>query len=192
MSASPFRRLARGLAPLLAAFVAVLAHAQDPAASPPAKLSLAVGAVKVTPALEATLAQRGQVLELGRVQQSLDPQLTAAFQASRKFELVARSDLKDVLLEQDLSGEDLHEILQGFLKHLKEDGLNERLRYLTHTLDKPSRRVAFDFAAMLSACDGEVAEEELGMLGTIAKAFDIPEKEAQQRFDEICELVLEE
>ena len=104
MSASPFRRLARGLAPLLAAFVAVLAHAQDPAASPPAKLSLAVGAVKVTPALEATLAQRGQVLELGRVQQSLDPQLTAAFQASRKFELVARSDLKDVLLEQDLSG----------------------------------------------------------------------------------------
>ena len=97
-----------------------------------------------------------------------------------------------VWLEQDLSGEDLHEILQGFLKHLKEDGLNERLRYLTHTLDKPSRRVAFDFAAMLSACDGEVAEEELGMLGTIAKAFDIPEKEAQQRFDEICELVLEE
>jgi len=27
-----------------------------------------------------------------------------------------------VWLEQDLSGEDLHEILQGFLKHLKEIG----------------------------------------------------------------------
>jgi curli biogenesis system outer membrane secretion channel CsgG len=51
-----------------------------------------------------TLEQRGQVRELGRVQESLDPQLTAAFQATRKFDLVARTDLKDVLLEQDLSG----------------------------------------------------------------------------------------
>jgi len=104
MSANIVRRLARGFAPLLAAFAAAWAHAQDPAAPPPAKLSLAVGAVKVTPALVATLEQRGQARELGRVQESLDPQLTAAFQATRKFDLVARADLKDVLLEQDLSG----------------------------------------------------------------------------------------
>jgi hypothetical protein len=97
-----------------------------------------------------------------------------------------------VWLEQDLTGADLHEILQGFLKHLEEDGLEQRLAYLSQTLDKPSRRVAFDFAAMLSACDGEVAEEELGMLGTIAESFGISKKEAQTRFNEICQLVLEE
>jgi curli biogenesis system outer membrane secretion channel CsgG len=104
MSANIVRRLARGFATLFAALAAVAAHAQEPSGAPPAKLSLAVGAVKVTPALVSTLEQRGQARELGRVQESLDPQLTAAFQATRKFDLVARADLKDVILEQDLSG----------------------------------------------------------------------------------------
>jgi curli biogenesis system outer membrane secretion channel CsgG len=104
MSANIVRRLARGFAPLFAALAIVSAHAQEPSGAPPAKLSLAVGAVKVTPALVSTLEQRGQARELGRVQESLDPQLTAAFQATRKFDLVARADLKDVILEQDLSG----------------------------------------------------------------------------------------
>ena len=93
---------------VIALILAMLSHAawaqQDGAAAPPGKLPLAIGAVKVTPALAATLAQRGQAAELGRVQESMDPQLIAAFQGTRKFDLVARSDLKDVVLEQDLSG----------------------------------------------------------------------------------------
>lgn len=93
-------------------------------------------------------------------------------------------------LEQDLTGDDLREILEGFLAHLQEDGLEGRLRYLAHTLDKPSRRVAFDFASMLSACDNDVAEEELNMLGNIAEAFEIPKKEAQKHFNEMCKLIL--
>lgn len=108
MSANTIRRFARGVVMSVVALVAASVQAQEPAAAPtaapPAKLSLAVGAVKVTPALVSTLEQRGQARELGRVQESLDPQLTAAFQATRKFDLVARTDLKDVLLEQDLSG----------------------------------------------------------------------------------------
>lgn len=93
-------------------------------------------------------------------------------------------------LEQDLSGDDLREVLEGFLGHLNEDGFQGRLQYLSETLDKDSRRVAFDFAAMLSACDGDVSEEELGVLGEIGSAFGIPQREAQRRFNEICELVL--
>ena len=93
---------------VIALILAMLSHAawaqQDGAAAPPGKLPLAICAVKVTPALAATLAQRGQAAELGRVQESMDPQLIAAFQGTRKFDLVARSDLKDVVLEQDLSG----------------------------------------------------------------------------------------
>lgn len=95
-----------------------------------------------------------------------------------------------IWLDQDLSGDDLREILEGFLEHLREDKIEGRLSYLAQTLDKPSRRVAFEFAAMLSACDGEVAEEELGMLEGIADAFEIPKKEAQKRFNEMCAMVL--
>jgi curli biogenesis system outer membrane secretion channel CsgG len=108
MSANTIHRFAWGFVSCLVAMLAAPLQAQEPAAAPvtapPAKLSLAVGAVKVTPALVSTLEQRGQARELGRVQESLDPQLTAAFQATRKFDLVARTDLKDVILEQDLSG----------------------------------------------------------------------------------------
>lgn len=93
-------------------------------------------------------------------------------------------------LDQDISGEDLHEIINGFIGHLKEDGFEGRLEYLAETLDKPSRRVAFDFAAMLSACDGDVSEEELGVLENIATAFGLSKREAQQHFNAMCELVL--
>jgi len=80
------------------------ATAQQEAPAPPRKLALAVGEVKVTPSLEQTLAARGQGRELGRVRESLDSQLISAFQQTRKFDVLARSDLKDVLKEQDLGG----------------------------------------------------------------------------------------
>mgnify|MGYP003342937807 CR=1 FL=1 len=110
MSASIVRRVVRGVSAFIGALVASAALAQQapppaaPGAAPPARISLAVGAVKVAPALAATLEKRGQARELGRVQESLDPQLMAAFQGTRKFDLVARSDLKDIVLEQDLGG----------------------------------------------------------------------------------------
>ena len=105
MSASIVRRIVRGALASLVALASATAFAQQPAPPGPApsKLPLAIGAVKVTPALQATLEQRGQAKELGRVLESLDPQLVAAFQGTRKFDLIARSDLKDVILEQDLS-----------------------------------------------------------------------------------------
>jgi curli biogenesis system outer membrane secretion channel CsgG len=100
MPANLVRRLVLAALSLLVPLSA--AHARQDAAPPPAKMPVAIGAVKVTPALSATLAQRGQALELGRVQESLDSQLISAFQQTRKFDVIARSDLKDVVLEQDL------------------------------------------------------------------------------------------
>ncbi|MFM7806554.1 MAG: CsgG/HfaB family protein, partial [Planctomycetota bacterium] len=106
MSASIVRRIVRGVLASFVVLASTVAHARQaaPPTTPPSKLPLAIGAVKVTPALQATLEQRGQAKELGRVLESLDPQLVAAFQGTRKFDLIARSDLKDVILEQDLSG----------------------------------------------------------------------------------------
>ncbi|NBX25918.1 MAG: Holliday junction resolvase RuvX [Planctomycetes bacterium] len=99
MPAAFVRRLVTAALVLLVPMSA--AHARQEAAAP-TKMPVAIGAVKVTPALSATLVQRGQALELGRVQESLDSQLISAFQQTRKFDVIARSDLKDVVLEQDL------------------------------------------------------------------------------------------
>jgi curli biogenesis system outer membrane secretion channel CsgG len=99
MPANLVRRLVTTALLLLVPVSAVQARQE---AAAPAKMPVAIGEVKVTPALAATLAQRGQSLELGRVQASLDSQLVSAFQQTRKFDVIARSDLKDVALEQDL------------------------------------------------------------------------------------------
>ena len=76
----------------------------DPAkpTTAPAKISLAVGAVKVTAATTRALTERGQVNELGRITEAMDSQIISAFQDTRKFDVIARSDLGDLMKEQDL------------------------------------------------------------------------------------------
>lgn len=89
--------------------ITATALAQNPPANPvPAvgtsgRVSLGIGTVEVIPALKVTLATRGaeQAIELDRVQQSLDGQLTAAFGATGKFDVIARSDWPQILREQD-------------------------------------------------------------------------------------------
>jgi curli biogenesis system outer membrane secretion channel CsgG len=76
----------------------------DPAkpTTTPAKISLAVGAVKVTAATTRALTERGQVNELGRITEAMDSQIISAFQDTRKFDVIAQSDLGDLMKEQDL------------------------------------------------------------------------------------------
>ena len=97
--------------------ITATALAQNPPANPvPAvgtsgvsigigKVALGIGTVEVIPALKVTLATRGaeQAIELDRVQQSLDGQLTAAFGATGKFDVIARSDWPQILREQDFT-----------------------------------------------------------------------------------------
>lgn len=91
--------------------ITATALAQNPPANPvPAvgtsgRVSLGIGTVEVIPALKVTLATRGaeQSIELDRVQQSLDGQLTAAFGATGKFDVIARSDWPQILREQDFT-----------------------------------------------------------------------------------------
>ena len=77
-----------------AALLPALASAQD-------KATMAISAIKPTPALEASL-KPDKKLELGRIIESLDSQLMDSVNATRKFEVVTRSDLSDVIKEQDL------------------------------------------------------------------------------------------
>ena len=95
-----------------AALLPWLASAQD-------KATLAIGPVKATPSLlesvnsktmagtvsgaKKEIMQFDTKQELNRVIESLDSQLIDRVNATRKFDVVSRSDLAEVLKEQDLA-----------------------------------------------------------------------------------------
>lgn len=79
---------------LAAALAPLLASAQE-------KDTLAVLDIKVIPALEEPLPA-DQKTELDRINESLDEKFIDSFNATRKFQLVARSDLDQILKEQNL------------------------------------------------------------------------------------------
>ena len=105
-----------GFALLSAALLPLLASAQE-------KATIAVSSIKPTPSLAASVASKSVVAsrvpgaggnekqetvvldlkqEMSRVIESLDSQLIDRINATRKFDVVGRSDLSDVLKEQDL------------------------------------------------------------------------------------------
>jgi curli biogenesis system outer membrane secretion channel CsgG len=72
-----------------------------PASAQEGKATLAVSSIKPTTSLAAAVKPDKKV-EMGRIIESLDSQLIASISASRKFDVVGRSDLADVIKEQDL------------------------------------------------------------------------------------------
>ena len=93
MKNSSFRNLCLGL--LSAAMLPALASAQE------GKATLAVSSIKPTPSLAASV-KPDKKLEMGRIIESLDSLLVDRINATRKFDVVGRSDLNDILKEQDL------------------------------------------------------------------------------------------
>jgi len=65
------------------------------------KETLGVSAIKPTPAVVQSVERTGKRVMMDRVIQSLDGQLIDRLNSARKFEVVARSDLRDVLKEQE-------------------------------------------------------------------------------------------
>ena len=103
MLLSHFSTLA--LATQLVTQVIAPTSAQASAQALPGRVAVGIGTVEVLPALVATLATRGgeQVLELERVKQSLDGQLTAAVGATAKFDVIARNEWPQLVREQDFA-----------------------------------------------------------------------------------------
>jgi curli biogenesis system outer membrane secretion channel CsgG len=83
-----------GLVLLSAVLLPLLASAQE-------KATLAVSSIKPTPSLVAAV-KPDKKLQLGRIIESLDSQLVDRINATRKFDVVGRSDLNDIIKEQDL------------------------------------------------------------------------------------------
>ncbi|MFM8818451.1 MAG: CsgG/HfaB family protein, partial [Phycisphaerales bacterium] len=63
----------------------------------------AIRAIAATPAVQAQAKSEGTDNALMQVEQGADPQLLDAIQATRRFDLVARSDMPSVMKEQDLT-----------------------------------------------------------------------------------------
>ena len=93
MKNSSFRNLGLGL--LSAVLLPALASAQE------GKATLAVSSIKPTPSLTASV-KPDKKLEMGRIIESLDSQLIDRINATRKFDVMGRSDLSDMIKEQDL------------------------------------------------------------------------------------------
>src|ERR1700690_1072194 len=93
MKISFFRNLCFGL--LSVSLLPALASAQD------GKATLAVSSIKPTPSLAAAV-KPDKKIEMGRIIESLDSQLIDPINATRKFDVLGRSDLSDVIKEQDL------------------------------------------------------------------------------------------
>jgi len=79
-----------------AALLPLAALAQD------GKATLGVSSVTPTPSLKAAMVKAGKELSIGRVVEAFDSQLISAINSSRKFDIVGRSDLKDIMKEQEL------------------------------------------------------------------------------------------
>jgi len=93
MKKSSFCKIGFGLLGVL--LLPALAPAQD------GKATLAVSSIKPTASLVAAVKPDKKV-EMGRIVESLDSQLIDRINATRKFDVVGRSDLSDILKEQDL------------------------------------------------------------------------------------------
>ena len=84
-----------GYALLAAALLPLFANAQD------GKATIAVSSIKATSSLDASI-KPDKKLELGRIIESLNSQLMDRINATRKFDVVGRSDMSDILKEQEL------------------------------------------------------------------------------------------
>ena len=67
------------------------------------KETLAVSAVKPTPGLVQGVEKAGKRVMMDRVLQSLDGQLIDRINATRKFQIVGRSDVHDLIVEQEFA-----------------------------------------------------------------------------------------
>jgi curli biogenesis system outer membrane secretion channel CsgG len=89
-----FRKICLSL--FIVALLPALASAQD------GKATIAVASIKPTPSLDASVMPDKR-LEMGRIIESMNSQLIDRINATRKFDVVSRSDLSDIFYEQALN-----------------------------------------------------------------------------------------
>lgn len=89
---------------LFVSLVAAAGFASTALIAQTAREPLAVSAIQPLPSLTASMQKAGKGASLARVVEAYDSQLIDRLNAGRKFEIVGRSDLKQILREQELAG----------------------------------------------------------------------------------------
>jgi hypothetical protein len=92
-------------------------------------------------------------------------------------------------LQAELEPSFLVQLFDHLADQLAADGADARLAAAAAGLDPESRRVAYKLACVTTLSDHEVHDHELGFLGKVAAAFEIPIEEAQATFDELDDAV---
>lgn len=85
------------------ALLLIVLCANSARAQTPTKESLGIGAVKVIPSLIEATQKVGKFTELSRVVEAMDSQMIDRFHNTRKFTIVSRSDLAELMKEQGLA-----------------------------------------------------------------------------------------
>ncbi|NUN24221.1 MAG: hypothetical protein HUU09_12275 [Candidatus Jettenia caeni] len=136
------------------------------------KETLGVSAVKPTPALVQGVERAGKRVEMDRVLQSLDGQLTDSIHATRKFQVVGRSDLSEILKEQEFANSgnvdsnDKSAALQSKLagaKYLLVTTVDDFQDYTETATFKSTGRSATKRVVRLS-CAGKIYDSTTGKL----------------------------
>jgi hypothetical protein len=90
------------------------------------KSTLAIGPVKTSPSLVESVKKDGRTDQMGQVVEALDGQLIDRINATRKFELVSRSDLKELHVEMAYANsEQLKEAGVKYLLVTSMDGFKD-------------------------------------------------------------------
>jgi len=127
--------------------------------------------------------------------QRLHTLLEVAFLAAASDGELADAEIQTLAANlQEWLGEELKpaflvELFDHLTDQLAAEGATARLAAAAKSLDQESRAIAYKLACITALCDMQVHDEELGFLGEIAGAFEIPLDEAQATFDALDELV---
>ena len=92
----------KNISPFVTSTLTVFALSAGLAFGQSEKAAMAVTPIKPTPSLLEATKSAGKSVSLGRVIEALDGQLINRVNATRKFEIVGRSELKEFFKEQDL------------------------------------------------------------------------------------------
>ena len=88
---------------LIAIFLTVCAAAFAAENKAPRKSTIAVAKVSATPSLAKAVETNGGTPAMSRILEAMDANLSAAVQATRKFEVLTRSDIDAIVKEQSFA-----------------------------------------------------------------------------------------
>jgi len=145
---------------LTSIFLAISAFAQDGE-----KVTLGITKIEATPSLITKMTQDGRKQTLDRVKESMDANLTSAIQATRKFELVSRSDM-DAISKEIEFGESGNVAID---KNTAQSGKLKGAKYiLVVSIDDFQDYIEkAQFASL-----GKTAEKRVLRFGAVAKLID--------------------